>query len=133
VSELSLIDELLYQVDGESVVAADRAAAELERVLAKIRAATPEQRTRILDEIDKLHRQAEFDHARAVAREIEAAERVREWKQRASESKGELADQARERLEQARATAEGITQEAAEYFATQKRLEEVRALILSAR
>lgn len=132
-SELSLFDELLYQLDGESSVAGDRASAQLEHVLGRIRRASPEVRARLLDDIDKLHRQADFDHARAIAREIEAAERVREWKQRAAESKGELAEQARERLAHARATAESVAEEATEYLATLKRLEEVRTLIAGAR
>jgi hypothetical protein len=129
VSGLSPIDELLYSLDGESAVASDVATARLEAMLARIRQTTFEERIRLVDQIDVLHRQADFDHARAVAREIEAVERVREWKERVAESKGELAEQAGERLADARATAAAITEEAAEYYATVKRLDEVRTLI----
>jgi hypothetical protein len=129
--DLSLFDELLYELDGESVVAIDVATERLERVLARIRKATPAERANVVVQVSALHRQAEFDHARALSREIEAVERVRDWEKRVAASKGELAEQAREREAAARATAASIAEETAEYRATVKRLEEVRALIES--
>src|SRR5688572_28581307 len=111
--ELSLIDEMLYVADGDSAVAGDTATERLERLLLRLQRTSPAERFRVIEQIEVLHRQADFDHARAVAREIEAGEKVREWKERVEESRGDLREEASERLAEVRAAAASVAEEAA--------------------
>jgi len=129
---MTLIDELLYALDGEAAMAGDAATVHLDAVLAKIRRCGPNERLRVLTQLTRLHDEAALDARAAEARRVAASAKVREWEDRVIGSSGDLRTQASERVEAARANAVAVAEEVAEYRATVERLAEVRALIASA-
>jgi hypothetical protein len=78
---MSLFDELLYLVDGESAVRGDAATAELERWLARVGTLPEADRLKLLASLDALHVQAERDLIAVIERTDRASpEEIAEYR-----------------------------------------------------
>jgi signal transduction histidine kinase len=126
---MTLIDELLYELDGESAALGDAATTRLDAVLAKVRRLDPPTRARLLDDLALLVKEAEADLEAVNRRRSKAQSTANDWKQRGAATSGRLAAEAAVNETRAREEVAAIEQERAEYQATVDRLAEVRALI----
>ncbi len=126
---MSLIDQLLYEVDGEAAVRDDAATARLEALLAEARKLTPFGRMTMQAQVTKLKQEAVADANLRRSVQADLLERCATWEQRAAESPPAFAEQARERADNLRRDAEAVATEISEYTATARRLDDVYALL----
>jgi type I site-specific restriction endonuclease len=126
---MTLIDELLYEIEGRAAVDGDVATVRLEGVLAKLRRCKPAERTRLLEQVTRLRDESALDVRAAETRRARAIEKVATWETNVATATGTLKEQAQERVDSARGDVVSIDEEIAEYRATVERLSEVHALI----
>lgn len=126
---MNLIDQLLYELEGESAVRDDAATARLEALLAAARELTPFARMHLQGEITRHKQSALADVELRRAMHADLLERVATWDRRAAEAPPSFADQARTRAADLRRDAEAVAAEISEYEATALRLDEVYRLL----
>ena len=126
---MSLLDQLLYELDGESAVRDDAATARLEALLAVARKLTPFGRMTLQAEVTKLKKEAVADANLRRAVRDDLLERQATWEQRAAESPPTFAEEAKSRADALRRDADAVTAEISEYAATARRLDDIYVLL----
>ena len=122
---MKLLEQLLYEVDGEAAVRVDAATIELDALL-EARALTPFARMQVQVEITRRRREAIADVDVRRGAHADLLRRATMWDERAV---GALAEQAKERATGMCIDAAAVAEEIAEYEATVRRLDEISQIL----
>lgn len=126
---MTLIEQLLYELEGEAAVRGDASTNQLEALLAAARKLSPFSRMKLQAEVTRLRREAavEAELRRSVRADLLA--RATEWELRAASAPPTFAEQAKERVAGIQQEAEGVAAEISEYEATVQQLDEISGLL----